>query len=135
MKFLCCPDHDPRGHHAVFAEHTAASSVAHSYVAYVGPIPPTTSRSSDSVDDPNFSHHWSSLSRHNEIFTPHAFPAINVQYHSWGRHSPPFSLSSSHINGADPASVPPQTLRSSHVESDPITRSRSFPHPLIFNHG
>ncbi|GAV66940.1 zf-RING_2 domain-containing protein [Cephalotus follicularis] len=118
--------HDFRGHHTVFADHTVASSVAHSYVAYVAPIAPTNSRSSDSVDDPNFSHHWSSLSRHNENLPPNGFPAINIQYHSWGRHSPPFVVSSSHVNGAEQASVPPQTFRSPHGEPDAIiTRSAS----------
>ncbi|XVF72617.1 hypothetical protein PTKIN_Ptkin12aG0135100 [Pterospermum kingtungense] len=41
--------HEIHGHHAIFAENAAASSVAHSYVAYVGPLPPTTLRSSDSA--------------------------------------------------------------------------------------
>ncbi|KAJ0110985.1 hypothetical protein Patl1_01007 [Pistacia atlantica] len=124
--------HDLRGHHPLFAEQEAAS-MAHSYVAYVGPIPPTTSRSSNNVDDPLLNYHWNGPSGHNEIFPPHAFPAI--QYHSWGRHSPPFAISSSHINGADPASLPPATLRSSHGESDAVTMSRSFPHPFAFDHG
>ncbi|KAL5791822.1 hypothetical protein ACOSP7_000416 [Xanthoceras sorbifolium] len=124
--------HDLRGQHAVFTEQ---SSMGHSYVAYVGPVPPATSRSNNNVDDPHVNHHWNGLSGHNEIFTPHAFPAINIQYHNWGHHSPPFSVPSSHINGADPASVPPAALRSSHGESDAITMSRSFPHPFVFDHG
>ncbi|EEF39254.1 E3 ubiquitin-protein ligase RFI2 [Ricinus communis] len=126
--------HDLRGHHSVYAEHTAASSVAHSYVAYVGPIPPNPSRSNDGIDDPNFNHHWNGLSGRHEIFSTHAFPAINIQYHNWGRRSPPFSVSSSHINGVDPASVP-MTFRSSVGESDTRTRSTSFPHPIVFGHG
>ncbi|KAJ9187776.1 hypothetical protein P3X46_003196 [Hevea brasiliensis] len=127
--------HDLRGHHSVYAEHTAASSVAHSYVAYVGSIPPNSSRSNDSsIDDPNFNHHWNGSSGHHEIFTAQAFPAINIQYHSWGRRSPPFSVSGSHINGVDPASVP-LTFRSSNGESDTRTRSTSFPHPVVLGHG
>ncbi|XP_022757984.1 E3 ubiquitin-protein ligase RFI2-like [Durio zibethinus] len=127
--------HEIYGHHAIFAEHAAASSVAHSYVAYVGAIPPTTLRSSDSVDDPNFNHHWNILSAHNEIFIPHALPTISIQYHNWGRHSPNFSVSDSHISGTDPASIPAAALRSSNVELDALTRPRSFPQPFPFEHG
>ncbi|KDP28149.1 hypothetical protein JCGZ_13920 [Jatropha curcas] len=126
--------HDLRGHHSIYAEHTAASSVAHSYVAYVGPIPPNSSRSNGSIDDPNFNHHWNGLSGRHEIFSAHAFPAINIQYQSWGRRSPPFSVSSSHANGVDPASVP-LTFRASNGESDTRMRPTSFPHPIPFGHG
>ncbi|XP_044491335.1 E3 ubiquitin-protein ligase RFI2 [Mangifera indica] len=124
--------HDQRGHHPILAEQEAAS-MAHSYVAYVGPVPTTTSRPSNNVDDTPLNYHWNGPSGHNEIFPPHAFPAI--QYHSWGHHSPPFSVSGSHMNGADPASVLPATQRSSHGESDAVTMSRSFPHPFVFDHG
>ncbi|XP_021281064.1 uncharacterized protein LOC110414288 isoform X1 [Herrania umbratica] len=127
--------HEIHGHHAIFAEHAAASSVAHSYVAYVGPLPPTTLRSSDSVDDPNFNRHWNSLSGHNEIFIPHALPTISIQYHSWGRHPPNFSVSDSHISHTDPASVPAAALRSSNGELDALSRPRSFPHHFPFDHG
>ncbi|OMO81910.1 Zinc finger, RING-type [Corchorus olitorius] len=124
--------HEIHGHHAIFAEHAAASSVAHSYVAYVGPIPPTTLRTSDNGDDPNFNRHWNSLSGHNEIFIPHALPTISIQYHSWGRHTPNFSVSDRHT---DPASVPVAALRSSNGELDALNRPRSFPHPFPFEHG
>ncbi|XP_065861337.1 E3 ubiquitin-protein ligase RFI2 [Euphorbia lathyris] len=125
--------HDLRGHHSAYAEHTAASSVAHSYVALVGPIPPNSSRSNDSVDDPNFNQHWNGLSGRQEIFSTHAFPAINIPYNGWGRRSPPYSLSSGHINGVDPAV--PLTFRSSNGETDARTRSTPFPHPVLFGHG
>ncbi|XP_012474959.1 E3 ubiquitin-protein ligase RFI2 isoform X2 [Gossypium raimondii] len=127
--------HEIHGHHAIFAEHAAASSVAHSYVAYVGPLPSTTLRNSDSVDDPNFNRHWNILSGHNEIFIPHAFPTIRIQYHSWGRHSPNFSISNSHIGNTDPASVPAAALRSSNGEPDASTVPRLFGHPFPFEHG
>ncbi|XVE73319.1 hypothetical protein DITRI_Ditri11bG0108100 [Diplodiscus trichospermus] len=127
-------NHEIHGHHAIFAEHAAASSVAHSYVAYVGPLPPTTLRSNDSVDDPNFNRHWNILSGQNEIFIPHVFPTISVQYHSWGNQSPNFSVSDSSISNTDPASVPAAALRSN-GELDALTRSRSFPHPSPFEHG
>ncbi|MBA0826500.1 hypothetical protein Goarm_011345 [Gossypium armourianum] len=128
-------DHEIHGHHAIFAEHAAASSVAHSYVAYVGPLPSTTLRNSDSVDDPNFNRHWNILSGHNEIFIPHALPTIRIQYHSWGRHSPNFSISNSHIGNTDPASVPAAALRSSNGEPDASTVPRLFGHPFPFEHG
>ncbi|XVF32764.1 hypothetical protein REPUB_Repub17cG0111100 [Reevesia pubescens] len=127
--------HEIHGHHAIFGEHAAASSVAHSYVAYVGPLPPTTLTSSDSVDDPNFNRHWNILSGHNEIFIPHALPTISIQYYSWGRHSPIFSVSDSHISNTDPASVPAAALGSSNGELDALNRPRSFPHPFPFEHG
>ncbi|XVE77628.1 hypothetical protein DITRI_Ditri13aG0078200 [Diplodiscus trichospermus] len=126
------PNHEIHGHHAIFAEHAAASSVAHSYV---GPLPPTTLRSSDSVDDPNFNRNWNSLSRHNEIFIPHALPTISIQYHSWGRHSPNFPVSNSHIRNTDPASVPAAALRLSNGELDALSRAGSFPQPFPFEHG
>lgn len=122
--------HDLRGHNAIFS-----SSMAHSYVAYVGPSPLTTSRSSNNVDDPLVNPHWNGLSGQNEIFTPHAFPAVNIQYPSWGHQSPPFSISGSHMNVAEPTSIPHPTLRSSHGESDAAPIPRSFLHPLVFDHG
>ncbi|XVF80580.1 hypothetical protein PTKIN_Ptkin15bG0085200 [Pterospermum kingtungense] len=127
--------HEIHGHHTIFAEQAAASSLAHSYVAYVGPLPPTTLRSSDSVDDPNFNRHQNSLSGHNEIFIPHAFPTISIQYHSWGWHSPNFSVSDGHISNTDPASVPAAALRSSYGELDAVSRAAAIPHPFPFEHG
>jgi len=127
--------HDMREHHGMPTENTDSSSVAHSYVAYFGPIPHASSRSSDSVDDPHFNYPWNGVSGHNEILNPHTFSANGIQYHSWGHHSPPFSQFGNHINGADPASVPPATRGSTHSDSDAITRSRMFPSPLIFAHG
>ncbi|KAJ9171827.1 hypothetical protein P3X46_015139 [Hevea brasiliensis] len=122
-------------YHDLQGQHPAASSVAHSYVAYVGPTPPNSSRSNDSsIDDSNFNHLWNGPSGRHEIFSTQAVPAINIQYHSWGRRSPPFSISGRHINVVDPASVP-LMFRSSYGESDTRTRSTSFPHPVVFGHG
>ncbi|KAB5529262.1 hypothetical protein DKX38_019343 [Salix brachista] len=54
--------HDLLGQHAIFAEHTAAvSSATHPcpYIAYVGPIHPSSSNSSGSVSDVfSFNSHW-----------------------------------------------------------------------------
>ncbi|KAA8543100.1 hypothetical protein F0562_021405 [Nyssa sinensis] len=127
--------HDLQGHNAIFTEHSAPSSVAHSYVEYFGPIPPASSNSNESVDDPNFNRHWNGLSGHNDIFTPHAFAAIDTPYQSWGHDAPPFPANSSHISGADQGSVPPTTSRSTWVESDAATRSGSSVHPFLHGHG
>ncbi|XP_022770908.1 E3 ubiquitin-protein ligase RFI2-like isoform X2 [Durio zibethinus] len=127
--------HEIHEQHGMFAEHTAASSLAHSYVAYVGPRPSTTLRSSDSVDDPNFNRHWNIVSGHNEIFIPYALPTFSIQYHSWGWHSPNISVSDSHISNTDPASIPAAALRSFNGELDAFTRPRSFPHPFPFEYG
>lgn len=126
--------HNLQRQHALFAEHTAASPVAHSYVAYFRPLPPASSNTNES-EDPNFNHHWNGISGHNEIFTAHGFPVIDVQYQTWGHHSHPFSTSSAHSNSTDQASVPPPTLRSSRGEYDAMTRSGSFAHPFPYGHG
>lgn len=118
------------GHRAIFADRVASPSVAHSYIAYVGPLPPTPSRNNDTAND---SHHWNSLSGRNENFAPHPFPAINIQYHSWGS-NPNSSRSGSHIPSVGIASIPPGTVRSAQGEPDSSTRPRSFPHPLPFEH-
>ncbi|XP_041018432.1 E3 ubiquitin-protein ligase RFI2 isoform X3 [Juglans microcarpa x Juglans regia] len=127
--------HNLQEHHGTPAEPISTSSLAHHYVAYVGPIPPASLRSSDSIDEPNFIYPWNGLSGHNEIFNPHTFPASSIQYHGWGHHSLPFSQFGSHINGADPASVPPVIRVSTHSDSDPITRSRFHSYPLLYAHG
>lgn len=83
----------------------------------------------------NFHHRWNSLSAHSEIFPSHAFPAIDIQYQSWGHHSPPFSPTSSHINGAEQAPALPAAVRSIRGESDAMARHGSFVHPLLFGPG
>ncbi|KAJ4824305.1 hypothetical protein Tsubulata_029366 [Turnera subulata] len=125
--------HDLRSQHSMYGEPTAAPSVAHSYVAYVGPIPPSSSRSIDGAEDPNFNHQWRGVSGRSEFISPHAFPAINIHYHSWARHSSPFSVPNSHINGVDRVPAP-LTLRSS-GEAEARPRSTASPHPILFNHG
>ncbi|WCJ21338.1 RING/U-box superfamily protein [Euphorbia peplus] len=98
--------HDLRGHHSAYAEHTAAPS------------------------------QWNNgLSGRQEMFSTHAFPAINIPYNNgWARRSPPYAVSSGHVNGVDPAAVP-LTYRSSNGETDARTRSMPFPHPVLFGHG
>ncbi|PSS14674.1 Coiled-coil domain-containing protein [Actinidia chinensis var. chinensis] len=128
--------HNVQMHHATFADQqTAASPVAHSYVAYFGPIPPTSSNTNESVEDPNSNHSWNGLSGHNQIITAHTFPVIDIHYQSRGHHSHPFPAIGGHVNSADQASVPPATSRSTRGEYDAMTRSGSFMHPFIYGHG
>ncbi|KAK2990627.1 hypothetical protein RJ640_019907 [Escallonia rubra] len=121
------PYHELQGSHAIIGEHTAAPSVSHSYVAYFQPA----TVSSESTDEPNFGHRWNAQSGHNEIFA-HAFPAISVD--TSGRLSRPFSTNRNLINGADLASLPHATLRSTRVESEAVARSGSFV-PPFYGHG
>lgn len=131
-KFLYA-DPNLQGHHAMFAEQSTAPSVHQSYITYLRPIPLASSRSSDSVDNPNLNNLWNGLTGQNEIFNPQTFPSISIQYQSWGHHSPPLSLPTNHINSANPASNASAAMRSNHGESDVIRRSRS--HLIRFGHG
>ncbi|CBI39509.3 unnamed protein product, partial [Vitis vinifera] len=126
---------DLLGQHAIFAEHTAVSSATHPcpYIAYFGPIHPSSSNSSGSVSDgSNFNNHWNGPSVPSEIPTSYAFPTMDFHYHSWEHHSPPFSTNSSRI-GADQPSIPPVTQRPARANSD-IPRSGSFMHPFLVGH-
>lgn len=129
--------HDLLGQHAVFAEHTAVSSASHPcpYVAYFGPLPPSSSNSSGSVSDgSSFSSHWNSQTAQSEIPTSYAFPSIDGHYHSWEQHSSLFPTVSSRIAGPDQSSLPSMTQRAARNSSD-ITRSGSFVHPFAVSHG
>lgn len=123
--------HDLHGHQAIFAEHSAGSSVAHSYVAYLGRVPTASMNSNDSVDDPTFNPNWNGLSGQNDMLSLHDFPHLDVHHIRGHRIAP----NSSHINGADSGSNPPVTLRSNRGEADSITRSGTFAHPFIVGHG
>ncbi|BFG36902.1 hypothetical protein CerSpe_231760 [Prunus speciosa] len=129
--------HDLLGQHAIFAEHTAVSSAGHPcpYIAYFGPIHPSSSNSSGSVSEAsNFNHHWSGTSVPSEIPNSYAFPAMDLHYHSWEHHSPPpFSTTNNHIGGADQGSIPSVTQRSARPSSD-LPRSGSFMHPFLVGH-
>uniref|UniRef100_A0A5B6ZJU3 RING-type domain-containing protein n=1 Tax=Davidia involucrata TaxID=16924 RepID=A0A5B6ZJU3_DAVIN len=128
--------HDLLGQHTIFAEHTAISSATHPcpYVAYVGPIHPSSSNSGGSVSDgSNFNSHWNGPSVPSDMPTSYTFPAMDLHYQSWEHHSPPFPATSSRIGGADQPSVPSVTLRAARANSD-IPRSGSFMHPFVVGH-
>ena len=133
LNWILHSDHELQGNNAIFAEHIAASTLAHSHVAYARPIPRAISNASEDVDDHTLSHRRNAQSGHNEIYNSNVFPPMNVQYQSWGHHSPPISARN-HLNGVDQASVPP-TLRSARVEADAITRSGPFARPFLHGHG
>ncbi|XAR52639.1 hypothetical protein NMG60_11020806 [Bertholletia excelsa] len=128
--------HDFLGHHAVFAEHTAVSSATHPcpYIAYFGPVHPSSSNSSGSISDgSNFNNHWNGPSVASEMPSSYAFPAMDIHYHSWDHHSSPFPTSSSRIGGADQSSIAPVSQRGPRPNSD-IPRSGSYMHPFLLNH-
>ncbi|KAF2288260.1 hypothetical protein GH714_005681 [Hevea brasiliensis] len=129
--------HDLLGQHAIFAEHTAAvSSATHPcpYIAYFGPIHPSTSNSSGSVSDgSNFNNHWNGPSVPSEIPSSYAFPAMDLHYHGWEHHAPPFSTTSSRIGNPDQPSIPPVAQRPARTSSD-LPRSGSFMHPFLVGH-
>lgn len=129
--FHCFIDHD-LGQHAIFAENTAVSSTTHPcpYIAYFGPIHPSSSTSSGTIPDgSNFNNQWSAQSVQGEIPSSYAFPAMDVHYNSWEHHASPFATSS-RIGGADQSLVPSVTQRTARTSSE-IPRPGSFMHPLL----
>ncbi|KAJ7973333.1 RING-H2 finger protein [Quillaja saponaria] len=135
-EFSSAAYHDILGQHAIFAEHTAVSSANHScpYIAYFGPIHPSSSNSSGSVSEAsNFSNHWNAPSLPSELPTSYAFPAVDLHYHGWEHHSSPFSTTSSRLGGADHPSITPGSQRPARPNSD-LSRSGSFMHPFVVGH-
>lgn len=123
---------DLLGQHAIFADHTSVSPATHPcpYIAYFGPIPPSSSNSNGSVSEASsLNNHWGP-SVPSEIPTSYAFPAMDLHYHSWEHHSSPFPTTNSRIAAADQPSILPVTQRSARTSSD-IPRSGSFMHPFL----
>ncbi|XWS57496.1 hypothetical protein CRYUN_Cryun09bG0179100 [Craigia yunnanensis] len=127
--------HELLGQQAIFAEHSESATHPCPYVAYFGPtIHPSSSNSSGSVSDSSsLNSHWNGPSVPSEIPTSYAFPAMDLRYHSWEHHSPPFSMSSSRIGSSDQPSIPPVSQRSTRSSSD-MSRSGSFMHPFVVGH-
>ncbi|GFY90551.1 RING/U-box superfamily protein [Actinidia rufa] len=127
---------DLLGQHTLFAEHTALSSATHPcpYIAYLGPIHPSSSNSGGSVSDGStFSNHWNGPSVPREMPSSFVFPAMDVHYQGWEHHSSPFPTSSSRVGGADQPSVPSVTHRAARSNPD-IQRSGFFMHPFLVGH-
>ncbi|KAM7481611.1 hypothetical protein LguiB_006194 [Lonicera macranthoides] len=113
---LLYPDHNLVGQHTLSAEQTAVSSASHPcpYIAYLRPIHPSSSNSSESVssDGSSFNNHWSnSQSTLSEISpTSYAFPTMDVHYQSRDHHhSFAFPMTSSQIGGSDQPLIPSMT--------------------------
>lgn len=124
------------GQHAIFAEHTAVSSASHPcpYIAYFGPIHPSSSNSAGTVTEAsNFNNPWNGPSFPNDIPASYTFPAVDLHYHSWEHHSTPFSTAGSHVGAADQPSISPASQRPARGGLD-IPRSGSFMHPFLVGH-
>ncbi|KAL2993987.1 hypothetical protein AAZX31_10G142400 [Glycine max] len=127
--------HDVLGQHAIFAEHTAVSSASHPcpYIAYFGPIHPSSSNSGGTVSEASNFNHWNGSSVPSDMPTSYTFPAVDLHYRSWEHHSPPFSTASSRLVAADQPSVSPGSQRPARGGSD-VPRSGSFMHPFLVGH-
>ncbi|XP_057792257.1 E3 ubiquitin-protein ligase IPI1-like isoform X2 [Salvia miltiorrhiza] len=124
--------HDLLGHHAIFAEHTPVSSTSHPcpYIAYFGPIHPSSSTSSGNVSDgSSFSNHWSGLSAPSEVPNSYAFPSMDAHYHNNWDHSSHFAASN-RIGSADLPPIPSVTQRTARNSDIP----RPGMHPFIVGH-
>ncbi|KAK3041957.1 hypothetical protein RJ639_002265 [Escallonia herrerae] len=133
-----CPfNHDLLGQHAIFAEHTAVSSATHPcpYIAYFGPIHPSSSSTNGSVPDvSSFNSHWNIQPTPSEMPTSYAFPTMDVHYHSWEHHSSTLPTTSSRMGGADQPSISSMNQRAARANPDP-PRSGSYVHPFLVDHG
>ncbi|KAJ6305937.1 hypothetical protein OIU78_021298 [Salix suchowensis] len=59
---------------------------------------------------------------------------MDIHYHSWEHHSPPFSTTGNRIGNADQPSAPPVTQRSARTSSDIPPRTGPLPHPFLVGH-
>lgn len=128
--------HDLLGQHAIFAEHAGVSSSTHHcpYIAYLGPIHPSSSNSSGSLSDgSSFNSHWNGPSGPSEMPTSYAFPSMDVNYHSWDHHNSPIPTLSGRVASAELPSVPSVTHRTARPNSE-VQRSGSFIHPFLVGH-
>ncbi|KAG2694751.1 hypothetical protein I3843_08G157000 [Carya illinoinensis] len=126
--------HDLLGQHAIFAEHTTVSSATHPcpYIAYFGPIHPSSSNSNGTVTEAsNLNNLWGP-SIPSEIQTSYAFPAMDLPYHSWDHHSSPFPSTNNRIAASDQPSILPVTQRSARTSSD--MQRPGFMHPFLVGH-
>lgn len=126
-------DHDPLGQHAPFAEHSAIPSAAHTcpYIAYFGPIHPSASTPNGSVSDASSVNiNWNGPSAQSQVPSSYAFPPVDLHYHSWENHSPPFSTGRGRSGGSDPPSIASNSQMSARTNPD-LSHSGSFLHPYV----
>lgn len=126
--------HELLGQHAIFAEQTAVSSASHPcpYIAYFGPVHPSSSNSNGSVSEapPSFNGHWNGASVPSDLQGSYPFPAMDMHYHNWEHHSPPFSTTSTRMGNDQPSSQRP-----TRATSDMNRSGGSFMHPFVVGHG
>ncbi|XP_075474099.1 E3 ubiquitin-protein ligase RFI2-like isoform X2 [Primulina tabacum] len=130
-EFTSSAYHDLLGHHAIFGDHTPLSSSAHPcpYIAYFGPIHPSSASNGSVSDGSSFNHHWSGHSVPSEVPSSYAFPSMDSRYQSWD-HFSPFGASS-RIGAADQPSIPSVNLRAARHTSDV---PRPGMHPFVVGH-
>ncbi|MED6131421.1 hypothetical protein PIB30_009901 [Stylosanthes scabra] len=120
------------GQHAIFPEHNATlSSDNHHcpYIAYFGAIHPSSSNSGGNVSETSSFNHWNGSSVHSDLPTSYTYPTVDLHYHSWEQHSPPFSTHNSRLVASDHRSISPRTQRPSRGGSE-VSSSSSYMHPL-----
>ncbi|KAI9099008.1 hypothetical protein K1719_024775 [Acacia pycnantha] len=126
--------HDIVGQHALFSEHTASAGYHCPYIAYIGPIHPSSSNSGGTVSEAsNFTNPWNGPSLPNDMPASYTFPAVDVHYHNWEHHSAPFSTASNRLSAADQPSISPASQRPVRGGLE-IPRSGSFMHPFLVGH-
>ncbi|CAL0311214.1 unnamed protein product [Lupinus luteus] len=126
-------DHDILGQNAIFSEHTALSSGSHPcpYIAYIGPIHPSTSNPGATVSETSNFNHWSGPPVPGDMLTSYIFPAPDHHYRTWEYH---FSSATSHLGApSDQPSVSPVTQRPARGGSE-VPRSGSLMHPFLVGH-
>ncbi|XP_061357458.1 E3 ubiquitin-protein ligase RFI2 [Gastrolobium bilobum] len=127
--------HDILGQHAIFAEHVAVSSASHPcpYIAYIGPIHPSTSNSGGTISEASNFNHWNGPPVPSDMPTSYTFPAVDLNYHSWEHHSSHFSSASSRLGAADQPSVSAGSQRPARGGSE-VPGSGSLIHPFLVGH-
>ncbi|KAJ1417143.1 Zinc finger, RING-type [Sesbania bispinosa] len=127
--------HDILGPHAILAEHAPVSSGSHPcpYIAYFGPLHPSTSNSGGTVSEASNFNHWNGPPVPSDMPTSYAFPAVDLHYHSWEHNSSHFSSASSRVGAADQPSVSPGSQRPARGGSE-VPRSGTFMHPFLVGH-
>lgn len=129
--------HDLLGRGAIPAEYTTASSAIHTcpYLSYFQQVQASSSLNpADNVSNSPTFHQWGGLSGPIDILTSHAFP-VDLNHHSWDPHSPPFSSTASHINGAEQAPVSLAMLWPTRADSDGAPRTGVVAHQFSLGHG
>ncbi|XP_039022370.1 E3 ubiquitin-protein ligase RFI2-like isoform X2 [Hibiscus syriacus] len=125
--------HELLGQNAIFPEHSAPTAHPCPCLPYFGPtVHPSSSNSRSVSDSSSFNNPWTP-SVPGEVPTSYAFPAVDLHYHNWEDHSPPFSTFNGRISSSDQPSNPPVSHRSARSSSD-MPRLGSFTSPFVVGH-